>query len=150
MAVPAGDWSQSSGSQLAYQKKYRAVEFSLNGELLLSNMVWFRELVLRPTTGQVQHKAFFKVGPDAGLQPTHIRQNLKIPSAPSAFPQWGHLRRQQTKQQTIGELEKALVLIPRRTFHYCTMEGLISWLLLGWWFLCVYFYPYILNTLLQR
>ena len=56
--------------------------------------------VLCPTTGQVQHKAFFKVGPDAGMQPTHIRQNPKIPSAPSAFPQWGtsDTRKQNSKQ----------------------------------------------------
>ena len=59
--------------------------------------------VLRPTTGQVRHKAFCKVGSDAGPQPTRVRQNPKIPSAPSALPQWGHLRRQETKQQTIGE-----------------------------------------------
>ena len=42
--------------------------------------------VLRPTTGQVWHKVFFKVGLDAGTQPTRIWQNPKIPSAPSAFP----------------------------------------------------------------
>ena len=41
--------------------------------------------VLRPTTGQVQHKAFIKVGPDAGPQTTCVRQMPKIPSAPLAF-----------------------------------------------------------------
>ena len=60
--------------------------------------------VLCPTTGQVWHKAFYKVGPDAGPQPTRVRQNPKIPLTLSAFPQWGHLRRQETKQQTIGEV----------------------------------------------
>ena len=40
--------------------------------------------ILRPTTGQVRHKAFFKVGPDAEPQPTRVQQNPKIPSAPSA------------------------------------------------------------------
>ena len=45
--------------------------------------------VLSPTTRQVRNKAFFKVGPDAGPQPTRVRQDPKIPSAPSAFPQSG-------------------------------------------------------------
>ena len=40
--------------------------------------------ILRPTTGQVGHNAPFKVGPDAGLQPTRVRHNPKIPSVPSA------------------------------------------------------------------
>ena len=53
--------------------------------------------ILCTTTGQVRHKAFFKVGPDAGPQPTRIQQNPKISSAPSAFPQWGRLRREDTK-----------------------------------------------------
>ena len=48
-------------------------------------------------------KAFFKVGPDAGPQPIRVRQNPKLLSAPPVFPQWGHLRRQETKQQTIGK-----------------------------------------------
>ena len=39
--------------------------------------------ILRPTTGQVQHKVFFKVGPDAGQQPTRVQQNPKITSAPT-------------------------------------------------------------------
>ena len=43
--------------------------------------------VLRPTTGQVWHKAFLKVGPDAGTQLARVRQNLKIPLAQSTFPQ---------------------------------------------------------------
>ena len=42
--------------------------------------------ILRPTTGQIWHKDFFKVGPDAGPQSTRVRQNQKIPSAPSAPP----------------------------------------------------------------
>ena len=42
--------------------------------------------ILRPTTGQERHKAFLKVGPDAGPQPTRVRQNPKIPSAPSGSP----------------------------------------------------------------
>ena len=86
--------------------------------------------ILRPTTGQVRHKAFFKVGPDAGLQPTRVRQNPKIPSAPSAFPQWGRLRRQETKQQTIGKtisLRNTMSFIPpwywksRGMSHYTTL-----------------------------
>ena len=40
-------------------------------------------IILRPTTGQVRHKAFFKVSPDAGPQPTRVQQNPKIPLAPS-------------------------------------------------------------------
>ena len=43
--------------------------------------------VLRPTTGQVRHKVFIKVGLDAGPQPTRVRQKPKIPSASSTFPQ---------------------------------------------------------------
>ena len=42
-------------------------------------------------------QGLFKVGPDAGPQSTRIWQNPKIPSAPSAFPQWGRLRRQEKK-----------------------------------------------------
>ena len=42
--------------------------------------------VLCPTTGQVWYQVLFKVGLDAGPQPTCVRQNPKIPSAPSAFP----------------------------------------------------------------
>ena len=61
--------------------------------------------ILCPTTGQVHHKAFCKVGPDAGPQTTCVRQNPKLPSAPSAFPQLGRLRRQEIKQQTIGKTE---------------------------------------------
>ena len=61
--------------------------------------------VLRPTTEQVWHKAFIKVGLDAGLQPTRVWQNPKIPLAPSALPQQGRFRHQQTKQQTIGKVD---------------------------------------------
>ena len=42
--------------------------------------------ILCPTTGQIWHKAFFKVGPDAGPQPTRVRQNPKIPLSPSGRP----------------------------------------------------------------
>ena len=42
--------------------------------------------VLHPTTGQVQHKAFFKVGPVAGPQSTRVRQWPKIPLALLVFP----------------------------------------------------------------
>ena len=66
--------------------------------------------VLRPTTGQVRHKGFFKVAPDARPQPTRVRLNPKIPSAPSAFLQWGRLRRQEIKQQTIGKTILAIKL----------------------------------------
>ena len=59
--------------------------------------------VLRPTTGPVRHKAFLKVGPDAGPQPTGVRQNPKIPLAPSAPPKWAP-QTPENKQQTIGEL----------------------------------------------
>ena len=45
--------------------------------------------ILYPTNGQVLHKAFFKVGPDAGLQPTCIRQNPKMLSALLAPPKGG-------------------------------------------------------------
>ena len=65
-------------------------------------LVYFLLFVLRPTTEQVQHKAFFKVGPDAGPQPTRVRQNQKIPSAPSATPK-GVSQRPGSKQQTIGK-----------------------------------------------
>ena len=58
--------------------------------ILLSNC-YFYFFVLRPTTGQVRHKAFLKMGPDAGPQPTRVRQNPKIPSAPDA-------RKQNSKQ----------------------------------------------------
>ena len=53
--------------------------------------------ILRPTTWQVRQKAFFIVGQDAGPQPTRVQQNPKIRSAPSALPQWGRPRRQETK-----------------------------------------------------
>ena len=46
-------------------------------------IIWIL-FILRPTTGEVRHKAFFKVGPDAGPQPTRFRQIPKITSAPSA------------------------------------------------------------------
>ena len=46
-----------------------------------------------------------------------------------------------------GALQKALALIAPGMFHYCTREDLIPGLLIGWWFWCVYFNPYILNTL---
>ena len=47
--------------------------------------------------------------PDTGSQPTRVWQNPKRLSAPLAFPQWGHLRRQEIKQQTIGNILSKLV-----------------------------------------
>ena len=60
-------------------------------------MYIFTLFILRPTIGQVRHKAFFKVDLDTEPQPTRVQQNPKIPSAPSAFPQWGRPWRQETK-----------------------------------------------------
>ena len=34
-------------------------------------------------------QGFLKVSPDAGPQPTRVRQNPKMHSAPSVLPQWG-------------------------------------------------------------
>ena len=100
-----------------------------NVKLVLILVLLIVLFVLRPTTGQVQHKAFFKVGPDAGSQPTHVRQNPKIPSAPSAFPQWGRLRRQEIKQQTfdktIGELQQLMLEITE-TIYVCGNKWLIA------------------------
>ena len=62
------------------------------------------KFVLRPTTGQVRHKAFFKVGPDAEPQPTRVQQNSKIPSAPSTFSQWGRPRCQETNNKHLAKL----------------------------------------------
>ena len=59
-------------------------------------MFYIALFILCPTTGQVRHKALFKVGPNAGPQPIHVWQNLKIPlalSAPTKTPG--------NKQQTI-------------------------------------------------
>ena len=72
--------------------------------------------ILRPTNRQVRHKAFFKVSLDTGPQPTRVWQNPKIPSAPSAFPQWGRLRHQETKQQTIGKTNINLKNTDKNTF----------------------------------
>ena len=68
-----------------------------------NTLIYLILFVLRPATGEVRHKAILKVGPEAGPQLTCVRQNPKMPSAPSAFPQWGCLRRQEIKQQTIGK-----------------------------------------------
>ena len=54
---------------------------------------------LRHTHGQVRHKAFIKVNPDAGPKPTSIRQTPKIPSHPSALPQTGVPQTPVKKQQ---------------------------------------------------
>ena len=54
--------------------------------------------VLRPTTGQVQHKAFIKLGLDAGSQPTCVQQNPKIPSAPLALHPRGAPKAPSNKQ----------------------------------------------------
>ena len=57
--------------------------------------------ILRPTTGQVRHKAFLKVGPDAGPQPTRVQQNPKISSAPSAPTKGGTPRHQETNNKQL-------------------------------------------------
>ena len=73
--------------------------------------------ILRPTTGQVQHKAFFKVGPDAWPQPTSVRQNPKIPSAPSALPKWVPMR-PGNKKQIIGKtIQTMIVIYPNKSMR---------------------------------
>ena len=50
-------------------------------------------------------------------------------------------------REQVSEPWISLTLIPPGMFHYCTKEDLIPWLLIGWWFWCVYFHPSILNIL---
>ena len=70
---------------------------------------------LRTSTAQ----GLFKVGPHAGPRPTRVRQNSKIPSAPLAFPQWGRLRCQETKQQTIVKTTGVLGTVPKGLESRC-------------------------------
>ena len=46
-------------------------------------------LLHAPPNGRVRHKAFFKVGPGEGPEPTRAQHFQKIPTAPSAFPLLG-------------------------------------------------------------
>ena len=69
-----------------YELSFEALRLKRLGAISLYNFFFFFFFVLHPTTGQVQHKAFFKVGPDAGPQPTRVWQDPKIPLAQSVPP----------------------------------------------------------------
>ena len=70
-------------------KIYRPKRCEYNNKDEVNNLkipITITLFILRPTTGQVRHKSFFKVCPDTGPQPTRVRQNQKIPSALSEAP----------------------------------------------------------------
>ena len=55
-----------------------------------------------------------------------------------------------TKRTSVAQgllIQRTRLRFAKSTSTYSTREDLISWLLIGWWFWGVYFYPYILNTL---
>ena len=64
-------------------------------QLCSKQLPWEDEVfVIRPTTGQVSHKTFFKVGPGAGPLAYMCLAVPKIPQALLAFPKEGRLKQQ--------------------------------------------------------